>query len=137
MPPPIPRDFREKRKLLYGEKVSDEEMSRAAAAFSDAGRFGEALEFLERTRDEEVLARIEREAVERGDTFLLLRVERIRGRDLGPDRWRHAAARALVQGKHLDAFRAFGRAGDAEKAEEIRAAHLPGYEPYRPEGKQA
>jgi hypothetical protein len=128
-----PPDFREKRRILFSASSSDEDRNRAAREFADAERFGEALELVEKTRDAEILDRVEREGIERGDTFLLLRVEKIRGQPIPPEAWRRAAAAAESRGRKFDAFRAYERAGDPEKAKAV----LPEYQPFRPEGKQA
>ena len=74
-------------------------------------------------------------ALERGDTFLFLRVEKLGGEEIPSDAWREIAAKAESLGKFYDAFRGYDRAGDAEKAEAIRAEHMPDYTPFRPDGK--
>ena len=124
-----------KRDLLYSPKAGDAERNAAADVFIDAERFGEALEFIEVTRDAERLAKIQAAGLERGDTFLLQQVERIRGEAADPATWREFAEKAVSLGKYYDAYRALQRAGEEEKAEEVRAEHMPDYEPFRPEGK--
>jgi hypothetical protein len=128
-------NFRTKKDLLHSEKTTDAERNAFADQFLDAERFGEALEFLERTRDRGRLDRILAEAVRRGDTFLLTRVERIRGEPVSPETWRETAGKAVELGKSFDAYRALGRAGGEEEAEAFRAEHLPDYHPFKPEGK--
>jgi hypothetical protein len=124
-----------KRDLLYSDKSTDEELNAAADEFLEMERYGEALEFLEMTRDRGRLDRIEQAAAKRGDTFLLLRVERLRGEPVPAGTWRDISEKAVSLGKYYDAYRALLRAGDEAKAEELREKHLPGYEPFRPEGK--
>jgi hypothetical protein len=133
MPDAEPPDFREKRRILYSTSTPDEDRRRAAREFLDAERFGEALEVLEKVADADLLSRIEREGIERGDTFFLLRVEKLRGQPVTPDAWRRAAAAAEAKGRLFDAYRAYERAGDPEKAKAV----LPDYQPFRPEGKQS
>jgi hypothetical protein len=120
-----------KRDHLYSEKVTDEERNECADSFLEDGRYGEALEYLEITKDAARLARVEEVALEGGDTFLLLRLERIRGEDLPSDAWGRVADRALRLEKYYDAIRAFERAGDEERAERIREEHTDGFRPWR------
>jgi hypothetical protein len=124
-----------KRDLLYSPKTTNGDRNAAADIFMDAERFGEALEFLEVTRDEERLTKIEAAGFERGDTFLLQQVERIRGEPATRERWIEFADRAVSLGKYYDAYRALLKAEEEEKAEALRAEHMPDYEPFRPEGK--
>jgi hypothetical protein len=124
-----------KREILYSEKYTDEDRNAAADEFIGMERFGEALEFLEVTRDAGRLARIRDAALERGDTFLLLRVEKLGGEELPAETWRRAAEKAETLGKYFDVYRALTRVGDEEKAEAIREKHMPGFQPFKPEGK--
>ena len=94
-----------------------------------------ALEYLEVTGDGGRLAKIEKTAIEAGDTFLLLRIEKIRGAGIPEGTWREVGERAFRLEKFYDAARAFERAGDGERVERIRADQMPGYEPWKPEGK--
>ena len=131
----IPNDMAAKREVLYGEKATDEERNALADAYLDAERFGEALELLEATRDADRLARVRKEGFGRGDTFLLLQVERLTKSELPKEDWRAAAERAKAAGRYLDAWRALNRMGEEEAAETLRAEHLPDFRPFRPEGK--
>ncbi len=124
-----------KRNLLYSTKATDADMNAAADGFIARERYEEALEFLERTHDKTLLSRIRDEATERGDTFLLLRVERVSGEEVSTEAWREIAVTASSLGKHYDAYRALHHAGDEEKAEAVRAEHMPDFEPFRPDGK--
>jgi len=124
-----------KRNLLYSTKATDADLNAAADGFIARERYGQALEFLERTHDGTRLSKIRDEAAQRGDTFLLLRVEKLSGEEIPADFWRAIADTAGSLGKHYDAYRALQRAGDEEKAEAVRAEHMPDYEPFRPEGK--
>lgn len=128
-------NFRTKKNFLYGERTTDEERNRAADQFIEAGRYGEALEFLERSKDRGRLDRVLTDAHAKGDTFLMMRVEKIRGEPIPPDEWLRAFDEAEKLGKSFDAYRALARAGDEERAEAWRAEHLPDYQPFKPEGK--
>jgi hypothetical protein len=131
-----PPNFREKRVVLYGEKTSEADRIRTAREFFDAERFGETLELLERATDDGLLSHVTDEAVRRGDTFLLLRVEKIRGREFEPSLWRQVAHHAEGTGRFLDAHRAWTRAGDPERASSLRSTEVPPREPIAPEGQE-
>jgi hypothetical protein len=124
-----------KRVILHSDRVTDEQLNAAADSFIEHERYGEALEFLEHTRDGERLSRILSAAAGLGDTFLVMRAQKLCGKALPPDRWREIAAKAVALGKFFDAYRGYERAGDEERAEAIRAEYMPDYEPFRPEGK--
>ena len=131
-----PPNFREKRLVLYGEKASDDDRIRTAREFFAAERFGETLELLERATDDDLLSRVTDEAVRRGDTFLLLRAEKIRGREFERSLWREAARHAEGTGRFLDAHRAWTRAGEPERAEALRSSEIPAPEPAPPEDQE-
>jgi len=124
-----------KRALLHSAKASGEQMNAAADLFIDNERYSEALEFLEHTHDAGRLQRILTAATDRADTFLVLRVEKLGDETISADVWRKIAEKAESLGKFFDAFRGYEHAGDEEKAEAVRAEHMPEYEPFRPDGK--
>ncbi len=129
------RDSMAKRTLLHSRKTTDEERNEAADFFLREERYGEALEFLEITRDPVRLQAVKEAALDRADTFLLQRVEKIAGEPIPPETWRNVAARALSLGRFRDAWRALREAGDEERAEAVRTEHMPDFQPYEPEGK--
>jgi hypothetical protein len=129
------KDFRSKQNLLYSEKVTDETRNACADQFIEEERFGEALEFIEITKDRARLDKVLSEAIARADTFLMARVERIRKEAIPAETWREVAEKAQSLGRIFDAYRAIGRADGEEKAEEFRAEHLPDFQPFKPEGK--
>jgi len=124
-----------KRALLFSEGTTDAQRNAMADRFVAEERYGEAFEFLEQSKDEERLSRIEARARELGDSFLLLSVERIRKRPVAEESWRETAKTALRLGKYLDAYRAHLHLSEEERAEEIRSEHMPAFKPFRPDGK--
>ncbi|MHC4858579.1 MAG: hypothetical protein ACYTDY_00645 [Planctomycetota bacterium] len=124
-----------KRDHLHSERVTDEERNACADVFIGEARYGEALEYLEVTRDAERLDKIHEIAVEAGDTFLLSRIEKIRGKPIPAETWRIVAERALRREKFYDAARAYERAGDPDRAEQVLTEHTGGFQPWKPEGK--
>lgn len=134
MAEPIPVDFLEKRRLLHG-KGADRRRLAVAASLVDAGRLAESLEYLERNRDEAILARVRGEAVAAGDAFTLNRAAQIQKAPPAPEEWRELARRAEARERWFDCVNALEKAGDAEKAEEVRASRCPDFRPFRPAGK--
>jgi hypothetical protein len=124
-----------KRDLLYSGKASEEQLNSIADLLIERERYGEALEFLERTRDRSRLERIRKDALERGDTFLLARFEKLAGETVPAETWREIADKSVALRKYYDAWRGLSLAGDEEAAEALRQEHLPDYEPFLPEGK--
>lgn len=129
-----PLDFLEKRRILYGKGMERRRLS-VAARLADEGRLAEALEYLERERDEALLQRLRREAVLAGDAFVLARSCQLLRAAADPSEWRDLARYAEGKERWFDAVNALERAGDLEKSEELRAARCPGFRPFRPAGK--
>lgn len=115
MPDAIP-NWREKKELLWGDKATDEERRAAAAAFLDAGRLSEALDFFTRVSDREGVEKVLAAAVETGDWFLFKRCRTFLHEDRREE-LAALAAKAMTSGKHLYALRAFLSLGDAAGAE--------------------
>lgn len=131
----LPKDILAKRAVLYAEKSTDADKNAVAAVFVEAQRFGEALEFLEMTKDAALLDRIREAAIERGDTFLLLQSEKIGEAESSALDWEAVLVRAKARGKFLDAYRALCQLGREEEAEDLRAEKIPEFQPFRPQGK--
>jgi hypothetical protein len=134
MPEPIPTELLEKRRILYA-KGQEKRRAALAAVLASKGRLAEALEYLERGREEAVLHQVRKAAVMAGDAFALSRSCQILKVDVDPSEWRDLAARAEAAGKYLDAVNAWEKAGEAEKAETLRLAKCPEFRPFKPAGK--
>lgn len=125
----------EKRDLLHGDPPDTARIGRIANGMAGAGRFPEAVDYLEITRDAALLARAEADAVERGSAWLLQQVERIRGTKCAPETWVRLSEAAVAAERHVDAVRALRIAGRDEDAEALRLAKCPHYDPFKPLGK--
>jgi len=134
VPEDIPLGLAEKRRILYGRGQEDRRAA-VAAALVARGRLAEALEFLERTRDERLLAEVRRRAVLAGDAFALSRAAQILKAEPDPSEWRALATRAELAGRFFDAVNALERAGDAEGSGALRLQRCPDFRPFRPAGK--
>ena|SRR5690349_1390578 len=131
---PVPLELAEKRRLLYARGL-DRERSAVVRELVGAGRLAEALEILDRTKDADALAEVRRAAVGAGDLFSLVRACQVLKSDPTPAELGELAGRAERAERWFDAVNAFDRAGDAERAEAVRAARCPDYRPFKPAGK--
>lgn len=130
-----PKHPLEKRDLLHAENPNVARLDGIVAQMIDDGRLGGTLEYLEITRNDELLGRLESEAIKEGSTFLVQQVARIRGTEVTADKWDRVIDNAKTKERWYDAVRALTAAGRAEEAEELRLAECPGFDPFKPLGK--
>ena len=125
----------EKRDLLHADAPNAARIDAIAASMAAAGRFPEAIDYVEITKNPALLAQAEADAVKRGSAWLLQQVERIGGKPVPPETWVRLSQAAQAAERWLDAVRALAIAGLSEEAETLRAAKCPDYEPFKPLGK--
>jgi hypothetical protein len=125
----------EKRDLLQAEVPPAARIDAIAAKMASEGRFPEAIDYVEITHNQDLVAKAESDAVARGSTWLLQQVDRIRGQASPPERWLALAEAAKRAERWLDAVRALQFAGDEAGAEALRLEKCPDYEPFKPLGK--
>ncbi len=125
----------EKRDLLHADPPSAAKVQAIAKKLLAAGRHSEAVDYIEVSPSEDLLAAAEREAVSRGYVWLLHQVDRIRGRKSEPATWEKVSDAAQRAERWVDAVRALDAGGQTERAEALRASRCPTYEPFRPLGK--
>ena len=125
----------EKRDLLHAEPPDAGRIDAIAASMAASGRFPEAIDYVEITKNGGLLAQAETDAVRRGSAWLLQQVERIRGAKCTPETWGRLADAAVAAGRPYDAVRALQFAGRDADAEALRAEKCPDYEPFKPLGK--
>jgi hypothetical protein len=97
LPDPLTR-----RHLLDGE-MDPSRVEALGAAYLEAGREIEAIEFLARAEDRESLKALQDVAVERGDVFLMRAASAGLNEEPSIDRWRALAETATAAGRHRDA----------------------------------
>ena len=95
----IPTHYLKKRDLLHAEKTSPETLSRVGRDFLALERFSDALDFFEKAKDAGGIQDIKRVALERGDTFLLARLDRFDRALVAREDWDAAARKATAQGR--------------------------------------
>lgn len=125
----------EKRDLLHASPPSKAKVTGVAQQLAAAGRWPEAIDYIEVAPDAGLLAKAQAHAVERGAAWLLQQVERISGKKADAADWRKLSDAAARSERWRDAVRALALAGDAEQAEALRAQKCPEYQPFKPLGK--
>jgi hypothetical protein len=117
MSDPLP-NWRERKKILWGEGADPQEQIRTGDAFFGAHRFTEALNFYDRAGSEEGIRKVMTAAVEGGDWFVFKRTRELLDEPL-TEELRALADNAVKAGKFLFALRAFEALSDAERVVEM------------------
>ncbi len=130
-----PRTPLDKREILHKETPDVTRIDAIAATLIDEGRHPEAIEYIDISRNRKLIDRLASDATKRGSAFLLQAAERLGSDKRSTDEWTTLAEAALRAERYLDAVRAYTAAGNEAKSEEVRLAHCPDYEPFRPQGK--
>ncbi len=117
-------NFEKKRKVLFGEKTSDQEMFETGCEFMEAERFDDALEFFDRTEAEGVedkIREIAERARENGNSPLFLRAKTVLGETATEDELEEIAQTALSKDCPTMALTAYKKGGMEEKAETLES----------------
>jgi hypothetical protein len=125
----IPTHYIKKRDLLYSEKTSPATLSRTAREFLAIERYSDALDFFEKARDMEGIREIKKFAMDKGDTFLLARLDRFDQKLVSREDWDNAAAKAESTGRHSMAEFVARKFKTAAAAAAARQADMPGEAP--------
>jgi hypothetical protein len=108
----------ERRGLLYGRESQRTDHGAVARRYIEEGRLADALEFFGRGGDADGIREIQRLAVQDGDVFLLLQIERVTQQSLDPEVWREAEHNAERNGKERFARMAAERRGGGDGSDE-------------------
>lgn len=125
----------EKRDLLHADAPNAGRIDAIAAKMGAEKRFPEAVDYIEISRNGDLVAKAESDAVRRGSAWLLQQAERIRGAKSPPETWQRLADAAKAAERWHDAVRALQFAGKPDEAEALRQEKCPEYEPFKPLGK--
>ncbi|HEY3324871.1 MAG TPA: hypothetical protein VGP72_30745 [Planctomycetota bacterium] len=90
----IPTHYIKKRDLLHSEKTPKATLSKIGREFLSLERFSDALDFFEKAQDRDGIEQIKRVALDRGDTFLLARLDRLDRAMVTREDWERAAQTA-------------------------------------------
>ncbi|MBS3761775.1 MAG: hypothetical protein KGZ25_00605 [Planctomycetes bacterium] len=122
--------FHKKRKVLFGEKSSDEDLHEMGRQFMEAEHYDDALEFFARTEAEEDVRKIASRAIENGNTPLFLRAKVVLDEKPTEEELGKLAANAEEAEQISSAYVAHLKASnDAELeklSEKLPGRHLPG-----------
>ncbi|MBI3830832.1 MAG: hypothetical protein HY291_15030 [Planctomycetes bacterium] len=125
-----PTHYLTKRDLLHGPKTSPKALVAAGRDYLAREAFSDALDFFEKARDAEAVKEIKRIALERGDSFLLARVERYDRILVAESDWERVAVTADKNGMSSMAVFARKRIAPPEAA-------TPGVQPIEEAGEAA
>ena len=118
-------DFYEKRKILFGDGTTEEEMRSTGEQFMRAGRYDDALEFFARCEADDLVREIIEDVKERGDTPVFLRAKRVLGEETDEAEWDELAQNALEHDCPSKAYVAKVKAGNEEEAEQLKDRIYP------------
>lgn len=125
----VPTHYIKKRDLLHSEKSSPAALSKIAREFLAMERFSDALDFFEKARDTEGIQEIKKLALQKGDTFLLARLDRFDQKLVSREDWDTAAAKAESAGRNSMAAYVKRKFAPAAGAAVQKPAELPGEAP--------
>lgn len=95
----IPTHYIKKRDLLHSERTSSDTLSRTGKEFLALERYSDALDFFEKARDLESIKQVKNIALEKGDTFLLARLDRFDRNLVTREEWESTARKAESLGR--------------------------------------
>lgn len=102
-----PTHYLSKRDLLHGPKTSPQALSTAAREYLARESFSDALDFFEKARDAAGVQEVKRVALERGDSFLLGRIERYDPALVSAGDWERVAV--VAEKKEIYSMAVFAR----------------------------
>ena len=112
-------DFHAKRKILFGDKTSDEQLRETGQQFMEGERYDDALEFFQRADADDLARQVARNAMERGNTPLYMRAKRVLGEPISEDEWVELARSAERAELYTAARLAYQKAGRTQEAERL------------------
>ncbi len=92
--------YLKKRDVLWNPRTSASQLSAYGREFFQRESYSDALDFFERAKDESGISDIKKVALERGDTFLLARLERYKPSLVTEADWQSAEKTAEKKGLH-------------------------------------
>jgi hypothetical protein len=129
----IPTHYIKKRDQLHADKASPAGLSQVGREFFKLERYSDALDFFEKARDKDGIQQVKQVALERGDTFLLSRLDRFDREMISQQDWEAAGKKAEAQGRASMMLFVMKRmaavAAAAAGQKEAKAEVKPGTEP--------
>lgn len=110
-----------KRSLLYSvKKTSTEQLKEIGENFYGQGQLSDAADFFSKAQEKQGLEKIKADAINDGDTFLLLKSVKLLGAEMLESDLVQCAQNAEKQSKIRHAITAYERLGDEERVEQLR-----------------
>jgi hypothetical protein len=129
-----PMHYLKKRDILWGPHTSPAVLSATAREYLQKEAWSDALDFFERAKDEEGFREIKKLALQKGDTFLLVRLERIGATWVKPEDWEKAKVVAEMRG--IRSMAAFAER-KLKPPERVQDSAAPGTKPLEETVEQA
>jgi hypothetical protein len=129
-----PTHYLKKRDLLWSPRTSPATLSATAREYLQAEAWSDALDFFERAQDEEGLREIKKLALQKGDTFLLGRLERISAKWVKPEDWEKA--KVVAEKRGIQSMAAFAER-KLKPPEQVQEPAAPGTKPLEESAEQA
>jgi hypothetical protein len=122
-------NWKQRQKNLYARegRLDSTNLSRIAAECLGAGYIQDAFEYYNEAKDRDGLQKLEKLAVEEGDAFLLLAIEKVTDR-YSDDLWNKLGYKAYELGKIAFAQKAFERTANELMLAKIKQDQ-PGHDP--------
>ena len=99
--------YSEKRKILFSKTMPEEEIDEAGQMSLDEGRMSEALDYFEKTGNQEKIELVAEKSREAADVSVWLRAKNLLDQKPTPEMWEGIAEHALDLGKEHFAVWAF------------------------------
>lgn len=115
-----------RREHLYGDLGLEVDLRAYGDLYFEENRFLDAFLYYQRAGDEEKMKQVRQRGLEAGDFNILAKVTLEKNMSLSNEEWRTAAETAFSAGKLRYAAAMFERAGDADRASEVRLVFSPG-----------
>ena len=112
-------NYRAKQSLLFGKDENPQELSRIGREFLQAGWLNDAIDFLAKAGDNELLNDIRVRAIEEGDVFIFRRVLKATATTAEEGQWRQIGDCALLLEKLQFAREAYRMAGDRKAMDKV------------------
>ena len=95
----VPTHYIKRRDYLHSEKTPPAQLSKAGRELLEAERYSDALDFFEKAGAQDGIQAIKKIALDRGDIFLLARLDRFDRTLVSQAEWEAAARQAEALGK--------------------------------------
>ncbi|MCX5848125.1 MAG: hypothetical protein NTW65_01560 [Deltaproteobacteria bacterium] len=115
-----PPDYRLKQKLLYIDKVSQDELRNYGDLYMQEGFLSDALDFFQKANDTNGIQKIKNIAFDSGDVMLFQQAAKALNLELKPADWEVIGQKAIDLKKYSFALHALEKANNEEKLNSLK-----------------